>query len=82
MGCRREAERIARQLEEARGNDVSCQSAGIQAALGNRARALDLLEICYTTRASSFKYIGVDARFDTLRAEPRLKALMVRARLP
>jgi tetratricopeptide repeat protein len=52
--------------------------ATVHLALGDRGRALDLLEEGYRERATWMPFLKVDPRFDPLRGEPRFQALMKR----
>jgi len=48
----------------------------VSAGLGDLARALELLERAYAERDVWLTWLGVDPRFDRLRAEPRLQDLL------
>jgi serine/threonine-protein kinase len=50
--------------------------------LKNHARALDYLEKAYENRSAQMVYIGVQAEFDSLHAEPRFQALLKKIGLP
>jgi tetratricopeptide (TPR) repeat protein len=56
--------------------------AAIHVALGEPEAALGLLEAAVEERAPWMLQLGGDARFDRLRADPRLEALVRRAGLP
>jgi tetratricopeptide (TPR) repeat protein len=51
-------------------------SAPIHLALGERARALDVLEKASETRSWQLRLIGVEPLFDPLRTEGRFQALL------
>jgi TolB-like protein/Flp pilus assembly protein TadD len=75
-----------RQLEElsrraADGYVSPFNPAVIYAGLGDRARALDLLEKAYEERSGWIAYLKVDPRLDPLRAEPRFVTLLQRVGL-
>jgi tetratricopeptide (TPR) repeat protein len=74
------------QIEElsrraAEGYVPSFNPAVIYAGLGDRARALDLLETAYEERSGWMAYLKVDPRLDPLSAEPRFIALLQRVGL-
>ena len=54
----------------------------VQMALGNRSRALDLLEHAGDERDPDALWLAVDPRADALRDEPRFDALLTRLGLP
>jgi len=54
----------------------------VYTGLGNRARALDLLDRAYADRDVWLTWLGVDPRFDTLRGEPRFQELLRNIGLP
>ena len=75
-----------KQIEEllrraADGYVSSFNPAVIYAGLGDRARALDLLETAYEERSGWMAYLKVDPRLDPLSAEPRFIALLQRVGL-
>jgi len=48
----------------------------VHAGLGHRARALEFLERAYAERDVWLTWLGVEPRFDALRAEPRFRELL------
>jgi len=48
----------------------------VYAGLGDRARALELLDRAYAERDVWLTWIGVEPRFDALRREPRFRELL------
>lgn len=54
----------------------------VETGLGNRHRALDLVEASVVGRESDVVFIGVDPVFDPLRSEPRFRELCRRLSLP
>jgi len=50
--------------------------------LGDRSHTLDWLERAYEGRAPYLVYLRVDPRFDSLRDDPRFRALVRRIGLP
>ena len=53
----------------------SFELAVVRDALGEREKALTLLEAAYAERSHSMAFLAVDPRLDALRAEPRVAAL-------
>ena len=76
-GDRAGAEAILRELQDrARTAYIPPTSlAAVHEALGDRAAALDELERAYREHDIRIGFIGVDARWNDLRAEPRFQAL-------
>jgi tetratricopeptide (TPR) repeat protein len=56
----------------------SYYGATVHVALGDKASALDLLERSYEERSTLLGYLKMDPRFDSLRPEPRFRALLSR----
>jgi TolB-like protein/DNA-binding winged helix-turn-helix (wHTH) protein/tetratricopeptide (TPR) repeat protein len=56
-------------------------SAAIHAALGEKEKALDLLERGYAERDIRMSFLGLDSYWSSLRAEPRFRVLMQKLRL-
>lgn len=79
-GKRREAERTLAELETlARQRYIPPYGmAIINAALGDNDKALSFLEKDYELRSSNVFEIGVDPRMDSLRSDPRFRALLLR----
>ncbi len=57
-------------------------SAAIHAALGEKEKALDLLEQGYAERDIRMTFLGRDTYWNSLRAEPRFRALLQKLHLP
>ena len=83
-GQRLEAEKLATEVETGStgGAFPAVALAAVHNALGHRDRALQLLQRGYEERDLNFSAIGVDARFDSMRSDPRFRALMLKAGLP
>lgn len=79
-GKRHEAERTLAELETlARQRFIPpYEMAIINAALGDNDKALSFLEKDYELRSSNVFEIGVDPRMDSLRSDPRFRALLLR----
>jgi len=75
---RREAQRIARELERLRAKQglFAYEIGIIHAALGNRELALDWLSRAVAERSGWIAYARIDPRIDDLRSDPRFAALM------
>lgn len=84
QGRRADAEKIARALlDKPTGlGSQPCSVAPVYAALGNLDRAMEIMETCYRNRGIGFRYISADPRYDSLRSDPRFKALVARVGLP
>ncbi|PYT00344.1 MAG: hypothetical protein DMF63_07165 [Acidobacteria bacterium] len=59
----------------------SCTLAQLYLALGEKEKALDLLEISFTNRAAIMAFLKVDPGWDALRSEPRFVGLMQKMNL-
>jgi tetratricopeptide (TPR) repeat protein len=83
VGKRDEAQKVIDRLNEMskRGYVNPHTLASIYAGLGDKERALELLEKAYNERASSMVLLKVDPMLDSLRAEPRFQDLLRRMRL-
>jgi TolB-like protein/Tfp pilus assembly protein PilF/predicted Ser/Thr protein kinase len=83
LGRRQVAEKIAADSDAEARNVYSsgCDRAAIQAALGNRDRAIGLLAECFESRDLDFRFAAVDARYDPLRSDSRFVALLRKAGL-
>ena len=81
-GDRASAERLMAELEARRQRDYvpATSLAQLADALGDRTRALDLLEQGYRERDVRMSFLLLD--WPQLRAEPRYLALLERMRLP
>jgi DNA-binding winged helix-turn-helix (wHTH) protein/TolB-like protein/Flp pilus assembly protein TadD len=83
VGKRDEAQKALDRLNEMskRGYVNPHTLASIYAGLGDKERALELLEKAYNERASSMVLLKVDPMLDSLRAEPRFQDLLRRVGL-
>ena len=83
MGAKSEAEKILRELEErSRQTYVSPRAfAEVCAGLDKREEALRWLERAYQEQNFMLSTIAVDFRYDSLRSDPRFKALLKKADL-
>ncbi|MDH7512899.1 MAG: hypothetical protein QHH14_08135 [Clostridiales bacterium] len=78
-GRRQEALDIAEHMDASR----AWFTAQIYAALGEKSKALDLLEACYRDRVPVLPWIRVHGgEYDALRDEPRFQELLKRMNLP
>ena len=60
----------------------STQLAFVHEALGERARAIELLEQALSEREPDLLWLAVDPRADTLRSEPRFEQVLERLGIP
>lgn len=76
-GRRAQAHALLRDLQEraATGYVPAINLAAVHLALGDEARALDELERARQARDIRVAFLGIDARWNTLRAAPRFRAL-------
>jgi hypothetical protein len=83
-GKRAEALRIVDEFKEPTKRKLltTLDQAEIYAALGEKERALELLEKAYQERARNFSVIRCWRAFDSLRSEPRFQELVRRVGLP
>ena len=56
----------------------SYQVALVHAGLGDKERAFESLEQAFDERSTLLTYLKMDPRFDSLRADPRFKAMLRR----
>ncbi len=82
-GKRKEAEECLKKIiEESEKTYISpAMIAHIYGALGDCDRAFSLLEKAYSERDNRLQYLKVDPQFDSLRSDPRFKALLKRMNL-
>ena len=74
---------LARLAEASRSRHVSAYHvAVIHIALGDTTSGLDWLDRAYEEQSPWIGYLGVDPRVDPVRAHPRFRALLRKARLP
>jgi adenylate cyclase len=78
------AHHILGQLNELSKHDyVSPYSTAIiYAALGEKAKAIELLEMGYEERSQFLPFLAVDPKFDNLRSDPRFQDLTRRVGIP
>ena len=69
------AERL---VQEDSADGPSIDAASVFAALGDRDRALDILEQAVDQRAPRVLFLRMDPRFDPLRSQPRFDRLIDR----
>jgi eukaryotic-like serine/threonine-protein kinase len=83
LGRRAEALRDIDELKARASNayTVPLLVARIHAALGEKEKALELLQKVYDDRSESVVWLKVDPTFDTLRGDPRFQALLKKAGL-
>jgi eukaryotic-like serine/threonine-protein kinase len=83
-GRKREAEEILKQLKDrSRQSYVPAYNfAEIYIGLGDKEKALALLEKAYADRSMLLTFLKVDPEFDSLRSDPRFKDLLRRVGLP
>ncbi len=82
-GDRRAAEQVLADLQrrDRIGYMPATSLATLHNALGDRERALDLLERAYRERDVRLSFLKVDPRWNNLRAHPRFRALLQRMNL-
>ena len=80
-GQRAEATRLLREL---RSKDIISPYyiAVVYSGLGDQQRAFESLERAYREQVSSLCYLKVDPRLESLRPDPRFRALAKRVGLP
>ena len=83
LGRRAEALRDVEELKARASNayTVPLLVARIHAALGEKEKALELLQKVYDDRSESVVWLKVDPTFDNLRGDARFQALMKKAGL-
>ena len=83
-GNKAEARDILRQLNELSRHDYVSPylKAIIHAALGEKEKAIDLLEKGYEERSQFVPYLAVDPKFSNLSSDPRLQDLIRRVGIP
>lgn len=83
-GDRGAAEALLAELErrDAAGYLPATSLAAVHTALGDTAAALDLLERAHAERDIRIAFLGADARWNSLRDQPRYRALASRLGLP
>jgi hypothetical protein len=83
-GRRAEAQKVLAELSnlsKRRYVDPFNIAALVHVGLGNKARALELLEKAYEDHAMRLLYVKVYPQFDPMRGEPRFQDLLRRMRL-
>jgi serine/threonine protein kinase/tetratricopeptide (TPR) repeat protein len=82
-GQRSEAEKVLAKLTEYTKEKYvsSYDFAVVYLGLGQKDQALDLLDKAYEERASYLVFLKVDPRMDSLRSEPKFKALIAKLKL-
>ena len=76
-----EASKVALTQLEGGGDDWSYQVAQAHAWRGDKARALDLLERAHQINDPGLRFSSYDPMLQSLRAEPRFKALLKKMNL-
>jgi TolB-like protein/regulator of sirC expression with transglutaminase-like and TPR domain len=76
LGRHADAESILSKLKAAQGDTVAYQYATIYAQWGDRAKALEWLEMAWRTRDPGLVYLKTDPLMDPLRQEPRFQAIL------
>jgi tetratricopeptide (TPR) repeat protein len=85
IGNRAEAEKLLRNIEEKSKSGESSPYcvATIRAGLGQRDKALELIEKAYSEKSAELAWdIKFDLRTDNLRTDPRFQKLLSRVGLP
>jgi TolB-like protein/tetratricopeptide (TPR) repeat protein len=82
LGRRAEADQALAELEAREGDTMAYQVATARALRGEPALALDWLERALRQEDGGLSDVVLDPSVDSLRAEPRFKALLVRLNLP
>jgi serine/threonine protein kinase/Tfp pilus assembly protein PilF len=81
-GRRAEAEAILRELKTTKEYVSPGELAVLYLALGDKEGALALLERAYDEHDLQLRYLKIDPHFDSLRSEPRFRALIRKVGLP
>lgn len=81
-GRRARAEALLDELRSRPGYVPPINLAAVHLALGDRGRALDALEQAHRRHDIRMAFLGVDARWNTLRNEPRFAAIAHAMQLP
>lgn len=78
MGRREQALEIAADIRNrpAKLYPSEYSMAVVYVGLGDRSQALDWLEKAYDSHDNSMPFVAVDLRFDSLRQEPRFRAIL------
>ena len=82
LGRHAEAESELKKIQAAVGENSAYQYATIYAQWGNRAKALDWLDVAMRVRDSGLEYLKTDPLMDPLRQEPRFQAVMRELKFP
>jgi adenylate cyclase len=81
-GRRTEAEAILKRLETTKEYVSKAELAVLYVGLGEKEKALSLLERAYTEHDLQMKFLAVDPHYDELRSEPRFQELIRKVGLP
>jgi TolB-like protein len=82
LGHAAEAQRALDSLVQGGANTMAYQIAEIHAWRGEKDQAFDWLERAYRQRDGGLTYLGYDRFLDSLRSDPRFRALMKKMKLP
>jgi TolB-like protein/Tfp pilus assembly protein PilF len=80
--ARTELTAFQKDLEKSRQRVGRAQVAFILEALGERTRAIDLLEQAFADREPDLLWLAVDPRADTLRSDPRFEQVLLQLGIP
>jgi eukaryotic-like serine/threonine-protein kinase len=82
-GQRLKALRIAKRIEASEhfGVELNYHLAALWAALGDRDKAVEYLEMSYKRRQMSILFLGVDPLMDSLRSDPRFQNILLQMNL-
>ena len=72
-GSREQAQAILKRLQTSKDHVSPGELAMLYTALGEREKALALLETAYQAHDLQLQYLGVAPEFDPLRADPRFR---------
>ena len=81
-GRRSEAEAIVKKLEATKEYVSPAELAVLYVGLGDKEKALSVLEHAYAAHDFQMGYLSVEPHYDSLRSEPRFQELVRKVGLP
>lgn len=82
LGRKSDAEAVVAKMQAALGDASAYQYASIYADWGNSARALEWLDTALRVHDSGLIFLKTDPLMDSVRNEPRFRAVMQELRFP